>query len=1003
MVGRLSVRAFLLALLVVPFFGCGNSTTIDAVTISPTTVTLGPGATVQLTAIGTVGHGSHPSGQEDITSSVTWASSAASVATVSPSGLVTGANAGITTITASIKGFQGLITSNTATITVPSPTGPLVSLAVDPTAQTASAIGQTAQFLAIGTTNTGATQNLTNASQWTSSDSSVATVNASTGLATATGNGTATITAVATNPDGSVVSGSATYTVKTSGTGSSEPLVSLAIVPTTETATAINQTAQFIAIGTTGSGTTVNLTNQSATIGGATVSAAVWSSSNASTAKINSATGLATATGAGVSAITAIATNPDGTVVTGTATYTVTIPTAPEPLVSLAITPSSQASSAAGQTANFIAIGTTASGTTVNLTNQSATISGATIAAAKWTSSSPSTATINSATGVATAVTAGVSAITAIATNPDGTVVTGTATYTVTIPTAPEPLVSLAIIPASQTATVAKQTAQFIAVGTTASGTTVNLTNQPATVNGKTISPAVWTSSVSSVATIGASSGLATAVNSGVTAIIAIAYNPDGTAVTASATYTVDVSGSQEPLLSLAIVPGTQAVQYPGQTSQLLAIGTFSAAPTTQNLTDNNTAYPIRWQSSDTSVATVGSPEITSSTPGLVTAVGQGVASITAYAANPDGTLVYAIATYTVQSGVPEAYTALSISPGAQTISATGQTAQFVAIGTTGGTGLLKDVSNSSQVAWSSSIPSIATVSTYPTSPAGVVTGVSPGATTITASLTNPDGTVVTGTATVTVTSSAAPEPLLSITVLPASATIGNLDGTAQFLAYGTFSTAPTVQDITNGVNHNGFTSKVTWISLPNQNIFPVESGGAGNEVGGLATAYGNGTADIYAVATNPDGTLVYSSSPAEFNCPLVPYVPATATAPAILGSCNEETIASPLLVTLTTFNAGLATTGWELTASSATLTKDVIHCGPGATSGGSVCSATYPVGTSVTIEATSPAGIDFGGWSSNCYNTAPITKAGPNYCTVDLGKDGLSNESVGAIFNTQQ
>jgi len=793
MVGRLSVRALLfailLAVLVVPFSGCGSSTTIDSVTISPTTVTLGPGATVQLTALGTIGHGAHPSGQENITSQVTWASSIANVASVSASGLVTGKNAGTTTITASIQGFQGLITSNTATITVPAPTGPLVSLAVDPTTQSASAAGQTAQFLAIGTTNTGATQNLTNVSQWTSSDSSVATINAATGLATAVGNGTATITAVASNPDGSVVSGQATYTVKTSSSGSSEPLVSLAIVPSTETATAVNQTAQFIAIGTTATGTTVNLTNQSATVSGATVSAAVWSSSNASTAKINSATGLATATGAGVSAITAIAKNPDGSVVTGTATYTVTIPNAPEPLVSLAIMPGSQAASAAGQTANFIAIGTTASGTTVNLTNQSATVNGSTISAAKWTSSSPSTATINSATGIATAASAGVTAITAIATNPDGSVVTGAATYTVTIPTAPEPLVSLAIVPASQTATVSKQTAQFIAIGTTATGTTVNLTNQPATINGKTISPATWTSSVSSVATIGAGTGLATAVNSGVTAIIAIAYNPDGTAVTGTATYTVNVSGAQEPLLSLAIVPSTQSVQYPGQTSQLLAIGTFSAAPTTQNLTDNNTGYPIRWQSSDSSVATVGSPEKVGTVPGLVTAVGQGVASITAYAGNPDGTLVYAIGTFTVIGGTAEPFTAITISPGAETLSATGQTGQFLALATTGTTGQTQDVTNSAQVVWSSSIPSIATVSSNPTTPAGLVTGVSPGTTTITAALTNPDNSVVTSTATVTVTASAAPEPLLSITILPSSITIGDLEGTGQYLAYGTFST----------------------------------------------------------------------------------------------------------------------------------------------------------------------------------------------------------------------
>ena len=900
MSGRFCLSALLLVGLTVPFIGCGSSTSIDSIVISPTTVTLGPGATVQLTAIGTIGHGSHPASQQDITSQVTWASSIAGVASVSPTGLVTGNNAGLTSITASIKGFTGLITSNTASITVPSPTGPLVSLTVNPATQTASAAGQTAQFIAIGTLTSGATVNLTDKSQWTSSDSSVATVNSATGLATAVGSGTTTITAVSSNPDGSVVSGSATYTVTipNSGSGSTEPLVSLAIVPTAQTATAVGQTAQYLAIGTTSAGTTVNLTNQSATVGHSIIKAAVWTSSNASTATISSSTGLATAAGAGVTAITAIASNPDGSIVTAAATYTVTIPSAPEPLV------------------------------------------------------------------------------------------------------------SLAIIPTAQTVTVANQTAQFIAIGTTATGTTVNLTNKSATVSGVTIAPAAWSSSSTSTATINANTGLATAVNSGVTAITALASNPDGTVVTGTAVFTVNTSGKQEPLLSLAILPGSQTVLYPGQTGQFLAIGTFSAAPTTQNLTANNTTYPIRWTSSDVSVATVGSPEIAGTTPGLVTATGQGTASITAYAANSDGTLVYAIANFTVSGGAPEPFTALTITPGAQSLSATGQTGQFIAIGTVGGTGLLKDVSNSAQVTWSSSIPSIATVTTYPASPAGVATGVSPGTTTLTATLTNPDGTVVTATATVTVTTSAEPEPLLSITIVPSSVTIGNLEGTAQFLAFGTFSTPPTVQDITNGIYRPGFTyPTVTWISLPAPNVFPIETGGppgatAPNETGGLITAEGSGSEDVIVEATNPDKTVVYSSSPAVFNCPLVLASTDPTTGAITPGSCNPDTIASPLLVTLTVFNAGLNPNGWLITAASATGTPDVIHCGPGSTSGGSVCAATYPVGTTVTLTAPAESGVNFGGWSSNCADTAPVTAAGPNSCTITLGTNNSSNVAVGAIFN---
>jgi len=105
---------------------------------------------------------------------------------------------------------------------------------------------------------------------------------------------------------------------------------------------------------------------------------------------------------------------------------------------------------------------------------------------------------------------------------------------------------------------------------------------------------------------------------------------------------------------------------------------------------------------------------------------------------------------------------------------------------------------------------------------------------------------------------------------------------------------------------------------------------------------------------------------------------------------------APSLLATLTVYNEGLNTTNWLVTAPSATGTPNVIDCGPGgATAGNSVCVASYPVGTTVTL--TAPAtGAAFGGWSYNCTNTGPITAAGPNRCTVAL----TTNDTVGAIFN---
>jgi hypothetical protein len=135
-------------------------------------------------------------------------------------------------------------------------------------------------------------------------------------------------------------------------------------------------------------------------------------------------------------------------------------------------------------------------------------------------------------------------------------------------------------------------------------------------------------------------------------------------------------------------------------------------------------------------------------------------------------------------------------------------------------------------------------------------------------------------------------------------------------------------------------------------------------------------------------------------------------------GSCNGLTVTNGLLSTLTVFDANLTSTGlnqgnWEITANSATTPAvQVIHCGPGSLTGGSVCEATYPNGYVVTLTAPAETGVSFGGWSDNCTPTAPITAAGPNSCTVTVGgtctydtisattKCQSSNISVGAIFN---
>jgi len=363
---RSCAKALLFLGLSVPFIGCGSSTAIDSIQVSPTTVSLGTGNTAQLTAIGTIGHGSHPSTNQNITATVNWSSSIAAVATVSSTGMVTGVGGGTTTITATTGGFGGLITSNQATITVTGSSGgtggaTLASLAIIPGSQSVASPGQTSQFIAIGTTSSGATEDLTSQVAWSSSSASIATISAS-GLATGVGQGTTTITAIATNPGGTVVTGTATLTVVG---GTTEQITSLTIYPGSQSATAQAQQSQFFVLGIEGSsGLPYDVSSQ-----------VVWTSSNEAVATIgttgNGTPGLATAVGTGTTTITTTFSNTDGSKVVATAGYSVTTGAAQEPLLSINIVPGGITVSNKGMVGQFLAFGTYSTTPTVrDLTNQ---------------------------------------------------------------------------------------------------------------------------------------------------------------------------------------------------------------------------------------------------------------------------------------------------------------------------------------------------------------------------------------------------------------------------------------------------------------------------------------------------------------------------------------------------------------------------------------------------------------------------------------------------------
>jgi hypothetical protein len=195
----------------------------------------------------------------------------------------------------------------------------IASINVVPGSQAVATVNQTGQFIAIGTGAAGATQNLTKLVTWKSSDPEVASINDA-GLATALKPGTAMISATAENADGSSVTGGGSFVV----TGiTSEPLLSLAILPASQTVNLVNETGQFIAVGTflsAGSAKSLSVCKSTGFVQDCT-DYVTWSSSDIGVGEIDSK-GLATGLSAGTTAITAIGKNPDGTLVTAAATFT---------------------------------------------------------------------------------------------------------------------------------------------------------------------------------------------------------------------------------------------------------------------------------------------------------------------------------------------------------------------------------------------------------------------------------------------------------------------------------------------------------------------------------------------------------------------------------------------------------------------------------------------------------------------------------------------------------
>lgn len=186
------------------------------------------------------------------------------------------------------------------------------SIQISPAAQSL-VVSQKVQFTATGIVGHGShpasSQDVTSQVTWTSSTPDVATVS-STGLATAVSAGTTTISASMAGSAGATAA--LTVTAPSGGGGGS--YTSLIIIPSSQKVGAVNETGQYIAFGTLGTGVEKDVTDQ-----------VKWGSSDVKIATINNS-GLATGLNCSLvpdctTTISAIGTNPDGSVVTATALF----------------------------------------------------------------------------------------------------------------------------------------------------------------------------------------------------------------------------------------------------------------------------------------------------------------------------------------------------------------------------------------------------------------------------------------------------------------------------------------------------------------------------------------------------------------------------------------------------------------------------------------------------------------------------------------------------------
>jgi uncharacterized protein YjdB len=819
-----------------------GAATVVSVAVTPTNASLPKGAGRQYAATATFTDNS----TSDVTATATWASSVASVATVSNAagsrGLVTAVTPGQTTISANQGGVIG---STTLTVTAAT----LKAIEVTPSAASV-AKGNNRQFAATGVYTDNSTQNLTAVAIWSSSAAAVASISneaATKGLAKGLTVGSSTIAAAYSG-----LSGATTLTV------SDAVLTGLQVTPASSSRPK-GASQQYTAIGSFSDQSTSDVTAD-----------VVWSSANSAIATISNAAGSSgQARGVAEGSTTITATSGEHS---ASAAFTVTAAV----LARIDITPATP-SVPVGTSQQFTATGVYTDNSSQDFTT-----------VATWSSTDSSVLEVSNSAGTqglavakklgtasvkashqgltgSTDATVSDASLTAIeVTPPNKNLAKGfSLQYTATGIYSDDSVrdVTQSVTWASSNATAASisnaegsrglaqatlnpgSTNISASIGSVVGATSLTVTN--ATVTSGSVTPTdpslpkgasrqftatanfsdgstqdvtsqvSWTSSATDKATVGdsaATKGQVTAVAEGEATITATVTNEAASGAAASSKVTVTAA----TLSSITVTPA-EASAAKGTSRQFKAEGLYSD----DSVLDITSS--VTWSSSNTAIATISNA---ANSQGKASAVGEGAVTITAALGSVSGTASF--------TGTAAVLTELTISPMTASVAA-GRTQQYAATGTysDGSTQTLTKA-----VTWSSKAPTIATISNAADS-AGLASSSTAGETKIKAT----SGSIESVEATLTVTDAV----VTGVAVKPANQTIGNKTS-LQFTATLAYSDGSSVD-----------TREVTWSS--SDSAIADISNAAGSE--GLATAKAQGTVTITATSGGFSGNTQLTVGPA--------------------------------------------------------------------------------------------------------------------------------------------